>query len=281
MYFFFVVHCSLDSAKQPPSIVQYPAKLHYSKQWKKHYVATTSVNFDYNSKTTNSLSKYNSEPERYQPYPIKKSKESKSPNLQHPNNDQLNPKVTVGNRAKLQTTRDLTTEDKTERLQHDNSKCEKTIKSDCEMNIDYKKTRKPDVSNIDKERKTKKKRVRAEYEEGFCHKDTREDRGLFANQKMVNKHSNVLNYSENVHKSYQSHHESDKDDNVDYSSRDARNDDDDELEKKDAQELLISMSNRSVKISRLLEEQKRLMATLHVVKSSPVGCDENISRHNV
>ncbi|XP_028405702.1 uncharacterized protein LOC114528268 [Dendronephthya gigantea] len=44
---------------------------------------------------------------------------------------------------------------------------------------------------------------------------------------------------------------------------------DDELDRKDADELLMSMSNRSIKINRLLEEQKRLMASLHVYGKLP------------
>ena len=60
--------------------------------------------------------------------------------------------------------------------------------------------------------------------------------------------------------------------NIDHSDDDGHDDsdddDEDELGNKDAAELLMSMSNRSIKISRLMEEQKRLMASLHVVKST-------------
>lgn len=217
----FAIHLHLGSERQS-FLVQYPVSTPYNKQWKTNCTAsTTTVNGDYSNKVA-SVSKCNSDVQRYQPYP----------NI-------------TNSEAKFKNRWDSKDKDMGKSLQRESTKVE--------------------VNEIEGNQS--------------CYNNKSLEKSRCSSTEMVNNHYKASNCSEKMEESDNSDYESETDpsetDDDASSNADVVDVDDDDLDNKDAEELLMSMSNRSIKISRLLEEQKRLMANLHVVKHTPLANDDN------
>ena len=256
-------------------LVQYPVYSPYRKQWKTNCTATTTVNGEYSNKA---VLKY-SDAQSHRPYPKITNSETKF-------HDEPCKKVTDGNDgAKFEDHKknrwDLKDKDTGNSLERESTMCVKTSKSDCKMDVDYNNSERflQTETNLNSQFENcnyyniKRNEVEVHHKEGsqssYSSNNTEKSKYSSSerswNSQMVNNHYKVSNYSEKLAEGNNHDYESEncsneKDDVVSF------DDDDDEFDNKDAEELLMSMSNRSVKISRLLEEQKRLMANFDAVK---------------
>ena len=292
MYFNNIVYLLLIDflgSERQPFLVEYPVS--YKKHWKTDSAAVTTpstVNSsEYRAKVTSvsecNLGFQNSRPfstaTKINDLPCKKMTNGE---VKHSNRNQTRTKLTNNNNeAKPQKNKknrwDLKDKDSGKSLLRDKAKLVKTLKSDCKVElVDY--IKEFYNSNTDKCLKTekhlnvqleknnhcniKKNEVDSNHKgsDQCCHKNSEKSKNSSTERCLK---SQVLNNGCKV--SINSGKMEEGDDNYKYENN-ASEKDYDELDKKDAEELLMSMSNRSIRISRLLEEQKRLMASLPAVK---------------
>lgn len=276
----------LGSEKQP-FLVQYPVRTLYNKQWKTNCTPTT-VNSNFSKKGTNVPNHSNSDVQRYQPYPKVTHGEVNVQNHNPPCT-----KATEGNSGvKCENFRknrwDLKKKDVAKSLQQESVRFKNTSKSDYKIEVNFEETNHSGCNNNNTESfeinhcKTGGNKVivksKVSSQSGYTTKDM-----CFLGKQSSNNELENNKTSSNLEKmemsnnfdSYENENSSslNDDNNLDHdatSDTDIRNvdhSDDDELDNKDAAELLMSMSNRSIKISRLIEEQKRLMASTSLIPS--------------
>ena len=286
----------LGSEKQS-FLVQYPVSTLYNKQWKTNCSPTT-VNANFSKKGTNVSTHSNSDVQRYQPYP--KVVTHGEVHVENP----LCTKATEGNSGvKFENIRqnrwDLKEQGAGKSLQQESVNFKNASRSDYTIGVNFEGTNQSGYNNNNTESYLEtKSNLISQFEINHC--KTGENKAIvksklcgqsgYSNKYMCflgkkssnnelgnNKTSSYLDKMEMSNK-FDSNEKNENsssinDDNFDdgaSSDTDIRNMDhnDDEFDNKDAAELLMSMSNRSIKISRLMEEQKRLMASLHGVKST-------------
>ena len=273
-------------SERQPFLVEYPVS--YKKHWKTDSSAVTTpstVNSDqYRTTKVTSVSECNLDIQNSQPYPTVTKiydppcKKVTNGEVKHSNDDQTRIKLMNNDEAKLQNHKknrwDLKDRDSGKSLLRDKVKL---VKSDCKVElVDY--IKEFCNSNTEKCLKTekhlnvqleknnhcniKKNEVDSNHKGSnqCCHKNSEKSKNSSIERHLK---SQVLDNGCKV--SNNSGKMEEEDDNYKYENN-ASEKDDGELDEKDAEELLMSMSNRSIRISRLLEEQKRLMASLPAVK---------------
>lgn len=276
------IHKILPASSTPPgmverlpNVVQYPASTSYCKYSKANCNPPTPVPEKYSKKVNFSGSSKKTKAQCYQPYTNITKGEA-----QPQNNNQSHAKMSVGN--SLVGSRSL----KRNRWDVKDAKCVKSSKYGREMKVDCIETSRPLYNNESNSNslfgnnthKTEKTIVKLERGDGDPSSYVK------SKEKPVHSPSDALlntvkaEWSDQdpecleISEKKENYIDEYLRDNIDVVDDD---DADDDLNDKDADELLMSMSNRSIKINRLLEEQKRLMATVSFVKHTPLVDDQS------
>ena len=271
---------NLLGSERQSFLVEYPVS--YMKHWKTDGVATTQTanSNQYNTKVTsvskcipnvNSLQHYSNTTKFHDPARATMT----NGEVKHSNHDQTRTNLANSNdEAKFQNTKknrwDLKDKDMGKSLLRDKTKLVKTFKSDCKVElVDYMK----EYSNNNTEKclKTEKQLENNNHCNVKSNVDSNKEESSQCSGNPGHSWSERPSKSQMLTNRCKGSNNSEKmeDDNQYESENTSSEESVDELDNKDPQELLMSMNNRSIKISRLLAEQKRLMANLHAVKHTP------------